>query len=270
MNSVSIPYIIRSERDRIETFQWRNIDKIKRRLESPIESDMIDIFEAQRVEAIEGLAPFRTQRASSILTVDAIFDGIKWMGETIGRLANWIARAMVEGFATGALRVELEGPDFTSQDPAVRDLLETMNLRSRLITENTTKDIAELIDQALREGWDIDRVTREINRLFDSMKAWRARRIAVVNVTAGFERGQLESFQRAGVEFKQWLSERDTRVRPTHQKGTGADGQRVAVRDPFKVGKALLMHPGDPIGGEGNLQEIMGCRCTMLPANVRN
>lgn len=266
---------IRAEQDKILDYQWRNIDRIKTRLESPIEAEMVAIFEDQERDILAKLDTFRTgpslgpKRVTPILTMDALFDVARWLTDTIQRLAPWFIQTIVTGFQTGALRIELEGTDFTSQDPVVRELLEMMNLRGAYITDNTAQEIADVIQEALNDGWDIDRTAGEVQKLFEDMKAYRARRIAVTSVTAAFERGQLESFRRGGVQFKRWLSERDARVRPTHQKGQGADGQQVPVGSPFQVGLAQLMYPGDPEGGAAFLGEIINCRCTMLPVNKR-
>jgi uncharacterized protein with gpF-like domain len=50
----------------------------------------------------------------------------------------------------------------------------------------------------------------------------------------------------------------DSRTRETHRL---ADGQRVALGQPFIVGGFELAFPGDP---DGPPQEVIQCRCTML------
>lgn len=57
-----------------------------------------------------------------------------------------------------------------------------------------------------------------------------------------------------------WQSMEDDRVRPTHVE---ADGQTVPIEEPFKVGKYLLMYPGDRSLGAGE-EEIILCRCYEL------
>ena len=57
-----------------------------------------------------------------------------------------------------------------------------------------------------------------------------------------------------------WQSMEDDRVRPTHAE---ADGQTVPIEEPFKVGKYLLMYPGDSSLGAGE-EEIILCRCYEL------
>jgi hypothetical protein len=55
---------------------------------------------------------------------------------------------------------------------------------------------------------------------------------------------------------KEWVSRGDSRVRPAH---ITADGQRVAVNEPFTVMGERLMYPGDPAGSSRN---IINCRCS--------
>jgi uncharacterized protein with gpF-like domain len=71
---------------------------------------------------------------------------------------------------------------------------------------------------------------------------------------------QLEAEQRGDpAPFKQWLSTDDTRTRPTHN---AADRQRTLLSEPFRVGTASLLFPGDP---RGPAAEVINCRCSMLP-----
>ena len=59
--------------------------------------------------------------------------------------------------------------------------------------------------------------------------------------------------------FKVWLATDDSRTRETHDL---ADGQRTLMSEPFRVGGAALMFPGDP---RGPAQEVINCRCSLLP-----
>lgn len=61
-----------------------------------------------------------------------------------------------------------------------------------------------------------------------------------------------------GVMRKEWQATEDARTRHTHDV---ADGQTANFADPFIVGGAPLMFPGDPTGPPG---EIINCRCAPL------
>lgn len=80
-------------------------------------------------------------------------------------------------------------------------------------------------------------------------------------VNAGAYNGAVRDAAERGdpAPFKVWLSTEDQRTRPTHVE---ADGQRTLLSSPFRVGGAQLLFPGDP---RGPAQEIINCRCSLLP-----
>jgi hypothetical protein len=74
-----------------------------------------------------------------------------------------------------------------------------------------------------------------------------------------FEFKAAKSTNIAGVK-KQWASQTDSRVRDTHLM---ADGQNRKGPQPFNVGQALLLWPGDKsLGAPGS--ETNGCRCSAI------
>lgn len=71
-----------------------------------------------------------------------------------------------------------------------------------------------------------------------------------------------ESYKTAidnGCTMKEWISERDERVRKTH---LDADGSIVEIGEPFVVGTSLMMFPKDSSLG-ADASEIANCRCTV-------
>jgi len=56
---------------------------------------------------------------------------------------------------------------------------------------------------------------------------------------------------------KRWLTEKDERVRRTHNL---VDGDTLPVNVPFLVGGYPMMHPGDPLGPP---DEVLNCRCDL-------
>jgi hypothetical protein len=57
---------------------------------------------------------------------------------------------------------------------------------------------------------------------------------------------------------RRWQAANDDRTRETHRD---ADGQTVALNEPFTVGRASLDFPGDPSGPP---EETINCRCTTI------
>ncbi len=120
------------------------------------------------------------------------------------------------------------------------------------------------IHTVLREAGppsQIREVTRALRRLYQT--EWvttRANRIAldqVLKAVSVFEQAAAEQVSAStGRRYqKVWVSQGDDRVRPSH---ADADGQRVALGEPFKVGMSLLRYPRDPAGPAS---ETVGCRC---------
>jgi uncharacterized protein with gpF-like domain len=56
---------------------------------------------------------------------------------------------------------------------------------------------------------------------------------------------------------REWIASGDERTRETHAE---ADGQIVGMDEPFTVGGASLMYPGDPAGPA---EEVINCRCSV-------
>ncbi len=62
---------------------------------------------------------------------------------------------------------------------------------------------------------------------------------------------------------KRWDTEKDRRVRQTHQE---VDGQVTDLSQPFYVGGYPMMYPGDPLAPP---EEIVNCRCDLRIINER-
>lgn len=82
--------------------------------------------------------------------------------------------------------------------------------------------------------------------------------LAHAAVTGGIERAAerlaLPLFPRSPI-VREWISRRDSRVRPTHIE---VDGTVLPVGEKFRVGQSLMAYPQDPAGAP---QERYGCRC---------
>jgi uncharacterized protein with gpF-like domain len=138
---------------------------------------------------------------------------------------------------------------------------------------NTPDEVYALIvrevERGITEGRSLDRVRDDVQAVLTSTGTpyWSNRAMTVARTetigatNAGVFRGaELEAEQRGDVApFKQWISTEDNRTRPTHQ---AADQQRTLLREPFVVGGARLLFPGDPVGPAA---EVINCRCSLLP-----
>ena len=91
----------------------------------------------------------------------------------------------------------------------------------------------------------------------------RATSLAVDDSLASFNIEELNEAIKAGYKYKIWTSMRDRKVRHTHEV---ADGQKVEIEKPFKVGRCLMTAP--MVFDEKSLfqdaKEVVNCRCQLI------
>lgn len=87
----------------------------------------------------------------------------------------------------------------------------------------------------------------------------RARYNAENESNTVFNYEQFRDAKRDGLQYKQWQSMKDERVRKTHSE---VDDTILPIDEPFTVGGYLMRYPKDASLGAG-IEEIAGCRCTV-------
>lgn len=138
-----------------------------------------------------------------------------------------------------------------------RDLRNELHSITRRLGQNPPKDRADELKQRAQE-------IRATPRDATDQYQWRneARRIARTESVGAYNAGSFQgamSAQARGAEVeKRWLDTPDSRTRHTHRQ---AGGQTVPLAEPFAVGGASLLYPGDPTGPAN---EVIQCRCTAL------
>jgi len=161
------------------------------------------------------------------------------------------------------------GAPLPDSDPWVAEFLNAAGNRMARIPDEVYGLIVAEIERGIQEGSDIPTTTQRVNSVLNATgsERWpnRARTVARTETMAAVNGGAyrsavLDAEERGDVApFKVWLSTDDTRTRPTHKE---ADGQRTLLTEPFRVGGAALLYPGDP---NGPAREVIQCRCTVLP-----
>ena len=159
---------------------------------------------------------------------------------------------------------------------------------SQDIVEVTQQQMNELLQQAIAEGWGLDKTANRIDLLFDVWedqidreklgeedRAWIAERraqprrnmIARTETLRASNVGSMHLFEGWGARQKEWLATGDNRTRAAHMAAWGryTEGGTpgpIPMDQPFIVDGEALMYPGDPNGSPGN---TINCRCTLLP-----
>jgi Phage Mu protein F like protein len=154
-------------------------------------------------------------------------------------------------------------------DPDAARFLNEVGNRLRRIPDEVYARVVREIETGIALGESNQDMAQRVQVLLTATgsELWPSRAITVARteslaaVNAGAYAGALRDAERRGdpAPFKVWLSTMDPRTRPTHRE---ADGQRTLLSSPFIVGGAQLQFPGDP---RGPAQEVINCRCTLLP-----
>lgn len=140
-------------------------------------------------------------------------------------------------------------------------------IKAVLPIESTTKKrIGELLDQAIAEGWGIDKVVFSLKN--DPITQSRARLIVRTELKMAENYGRQASRKDSPFQTEEiWISAHDLRTRTSHHE---ADGQKVDEGKLFKikrykgkkmVGYDMMTGPGDPTAHPENL---CNCRCTSV------
>lgn len=159
----------------------------------------------------------------------------------------------------GELQADALGINWRSADPRVVEALKWRKTNLERVVDQYT---ARAVRDTLAAGYKASDTERDLIRrlsaggMFSKERAQRIARTETHNAVMG---GAFAAMEQAGVTGKQWLSAID--ARPTHRE---ANGQYQDLADPFEVGDAELMYPGDPVGGAGYPEEVVNCRCTLL------
>jgi hypothetical protein len=122
--------------------------------------------------------------------------------------------------------------------------------------------LAQKIVALQGQGKTLDQIARLIELEY-AAKAPAAERMVRTLYNSGANAAQMAALEGAGYTHKQWLATPGRRTRLAHQQ---ANGQQQLLSEPFVVGGASLMYPGDrSLGAPPNA--IINCRCTVIGIN---
>jgi uncharacterized protein with gpF-like domain len=123
------------------------------------------------------------------------------------------------------------------------------------ISQTTMDDIRQLLDQAIAEGWGVDKTVSEMEN--SDIPKWRSRMIVRTESVRAMNYSQLKAADDKNFEVeKMWIAIEDNRTRIAHTHA-GVDGE---VRDLYDSFSNNLLFPGDPAGSP---EQTINCRCTL-------
>ena len=151
--------------------------------------------------------------------------------------------------------------DLFKPDPTIRYNLNNKVFQASAHTmDRVDSKIMKNITRSYNEGLGIDEAKDRLTVEYSGLKSWEAQRIARTEINSAQNDGAYDVYDELGVEYQQWWTAQDERVRETPQ----ADHRKMHGKI-VKVGTAFsngLMYPGDR---QGSISQWINCRCTTLP-----
>lgn len=257
------------DRDPKELAQWRTITLRKREMFLQYQARLGRELMAARAEVLRNIQAKYTppvKSAAGELPAVAkaavshlLFDLAKFAEGMLGAMRKQSAVALQS--AGEDLYKEI-GRDDPFKYPA-EAVLEFTRSRENYI-QGASAAIHGRIKETLEEGYTAgdtqDELTSRVQAAFNDISKGQARRIASTETGVVYNAGRDEAMQSAGVQYKKWLTSGNANVRATH---AAANGQVVAIDEPFEVGDSQLMFPGDDSLG-APAEEVINCHCVQV------
>ena len=151
--------------------------------------------------------------------------------------------------------------DLFKPDPTIRYNLNSKVFQASAHTmDRVDNRIMENITQSYNDGLGIDEAKDRLTIEYNGLKSWEAQRIARTEINSAQNDGAFDVYGELGVEYHQWWTAQDERVRETPQADhRELHGKIVKVGNSFSNG---LQYPGDRTG---RIVHWINCRCTTLP-----
>jgi len=154
----------------------------------------------------------------------------------------------------GTLGLEI---DWDMLNPRTQAYLERKIMSIKNVNAATREKIRQILLRDLQEGLGAPEMARHIREQYESMAKYRALRIARTEIVGAANEGAFDVLQDAGIDKKAWLTAMDERVRDNHRDEELYTGW-IPLGELFPITRC--MKPGD-----GPAEEVINCRCTLLP-----
>ena len=142
-------------------------------------------------------------------------------------------------------------------------LLNEEFIASQQTINRVDESINKIITDGYKSGKGIDHVARELRTRFQQLKTWESVRIARTEIHTAHNQGIMKSYETLGVNYTQWKSAHDKRVRGNRKSDRAnhiiMDGEIIPFGGTYSNG---LRYPGDK---SGKIEEWINCRCSNAP-----
>lgn len=152
---------------------------------------------------------------------------------------------------------------FGTNDWTQQKLLDQSFTASENTMNRVDSDINKIISDGYKSGHGINKVAANIENRFQQLQTWESKRIARTEIHNAHQMGIMNIYQEMGVQYTQWTSAHDSRVRGLKPKDKAnhvkMDGEIIPLGGTYSNG---LQYPGDT---KGPIHEWINCRCGNVP-----
>lgn len=245
---------------------WHQSDAAVRTLEVRWERAWRRLFNRQadatitRLTGKRGRQMLEQRDADSAPLIDPaqIFDVEFWRAQSVEASGDLYDQVVTSSLSALAVRF---GLSFDLHAPWVEQFIEQrVQQLAGQVTQTTYDLIRHEMTDAVGLGESIETIATRIRSVFAAASGTRATTIARTEVISAYNGAAVQgaaSLPADVVAGQEWIATRDGRTREAH---AAADGQTVAIGQPFDVGGHQLAYPGDPNGGARN---TVNCRCAV-------
>ncbi len=207
-------------------------------------------------------APAEKSITTKAVAADFMFDA----DDFTDGLASSMRKASANALQTAGdqLFEELgqDDPDdpFTMPSQAAKEFLDGRENKITDCAQETFDEIKDELQEGIDEGDSTSALADRVRAKFNEISKGRAMTVASTETGAAYGVARQQGMEQAGIQFKEWLTSGLPTVRAAHE---AAEGQTVAIDEPFHVGGEDLDHPGDP---KGEADNVINCHCVSIAA----
>ena len=167
----------------------------------------------------------------------------------------------VEGLTLGVEGIadEVGGILWDVTYPEAQVFLSNKAIKIKDVIDTVKDRVRHQISRGIEEGESTVEIAERIKTEYNFASS-RAKTIAQTEVMGSVNAGRNGQISLSGFPRHQWFTALSGETRDTHQ---AMHGVTVPINEPFIVGGALMMYPGDP---NGPAKEVINCKCIELPS----
>jgi hypothetical protein len=217
------------------------------------------LFEA-RAEVLAKLEARQKSIETKSVASDLMFDLHDFTSKLFASIRPVTENALQSAGSELFEEVGLNPSDFSYSPEAALQFVKERELKLKNVPQEISDGVRDTIEDSLENGDSIADTADAVRAKFNEISKGRATAIATTETGVAYESARDKAMKAARIGWKKWLTSGNANVRPTHAE---ADGQIVAVTQPFEVGGEELRFPCDPLGSPG---EVINCHCVSVPS----